>query len=63
MPLKHLEHDGGEDFVDEPTKYGEFLSSKKEQEVKEVEAKGRLIKEIQDNYLHIDNPALWTGEI
>ena len=62
MPLKHLEHEGNEDF-------GVILNrtavKKKMKELKELsdDKREERLEERQAKYFNENNPALWTGEI
>lgn len=67
MPLKHLEHEGNEDFekidvtnkeeADKVEEIQEFFSSK----VEELKEEQRLIK-AQEEYMKPNNPLLWDGD-
>lgn len=62
MPLRHLEHDGNEDF-------GQILNrsavKEKMRQIKELtdEQKLKRLEARQAKYFNENNPALWNGEI
>ncbi len=62
MPLKHLEHQGNEDF-------GTVLNRRAVKEkiralkVQSDENKEERLKKRQEKYNHSENPRLWDGEI
>lgn len=62
MPLKHLEHDGNEDF-------GIVLNRAATKEKIRVlktqhdENKQERLEKRQEKYFNSENPALWSGEI
>ena len=62
MPLKHLEHQGNEDF-------GTVLNRRAVKEkiralkVQSDENKEERLKKRQEKYFNPENPALWDGEI
>lgn len=63
MPLKHLEHDGNEDFRKEqfPDRKKQLLDLL-EEEANKPDPEEELEKQ-QREYMRLDNPALWDGEI
>jgi len=62
MPLKHLEHDGNEDFGTILNRTAVKEKKRQIQELSDVQKDERLGKS-QKKYLNPDNPALWNGEI
>lgn len=65
MPLKHLEHDGDEDYLNRKTKVlNRYEVAKKEKTFKKKQEKEKdAAREIaQDHWMNSENPALWTGD-
>ncbi len=62
MPLKHLEHDGGEDFG---TILNRAKVKEKIRELRELndEQKAERREKAQLKYMRSENPDLWDGEI
>ncbi len=62
MPLKHLEHEGTEDFG---TVLNRTVVKKKIRELKVLseENKQKRLEKRQAKYYNSENPALWDGEI
>ena len=59
MSLKHLEHDGNDDFSNRKDVKDKQIAKKKEK--KDIEQE--KLEQDQDKYMSIDNPVLWEGEI
>ena len=62
MPLKHLEHDGNEDFG---TVLNRTKVKEKIRELRELndEQKAERKEKAQLKYMRSENPNLWDGEI
>lgn len=62
MPLKHLEHDGNDDFG---TVLNRSAVRKKMRELKDQsdENKDKRLEKRQKEYFNSENPLLWAGEI
>jgi hypothetical protein len=63
MPLKHLEHDGNEDFLESQQNRATHKIKNITLHKDDAEKKERLRKDLQEAWLDIDNPLLWDGEI
>lgn len=64
MALKHLEHDGNEDFLEKdfPNRKNSRIIELDEADSAEEKEQARIEQE-QHKYMRIDNPILWDGEI
>lgn len=62
MPLKHLEHDGNEDFGTILNRHEVRKKMKKLQEQSDEQKEIRKEK-AQIKYMDSENPRLWDGEI
>jgi len=62
MPLKHLEHEGNEDFGTILNRHAVKQKMQKIQHQSD-EQKQKRLKKRQKEYFNSENPALWDGEI
>jgi len=65
MPLKHLEHDGAEDYLNRKTKVLNRNEVAKREETfkkKQEKEKDAARKIAQAHWMNPENPALWIGD-
>lgn len=65
MPLKHLEHDGDEDFLNKKVKVlDRHEVAEKDKKFKEKQEKQKETDKIiaQDRWMSMENPFLWEGD-
>lgn len=61
MPLKHLEHEGDEDFLTSNRQETSKLEKKITKIVEEQEEE--MLNKLQEKWMNVNNPFLWDGEI